>query len=83
MQPINILVTGGAGFIGSHLTDKLLSLGHIVTVLDNLINGKERNLEDAKTNSNFKFVKGDILDKNTCEGVTKNIDVVYHLACLE
>lgn len=82
MQPINILVTGGAGFIGSHLTDKLLSLGHTVTVLDNLINGKERNLEDAKTNSNFKFVKGDILDKKTCEDVTKNIDVVYHLACL-
>lgn len=82
MKPLNILVTGGAGFIGSHLTDKLLSLGHQVTVLDNLVNGKEKNLEEAKQHSTFKFIKGDILDKTTCETATQNIDVVYHLACL-
>lgn len=82
MKPINILVTGGAGFIGSHLTDKLLSLGHKVSVLDNLVNGKERNLEEARTSSNFTFIKGDILDKATCDAATKNTDVVYHLACL-
>lgn len=82
MKNLNILVTGGAGFIGSHLTDKLLSLGHRVTVLDNLANGKEDNLKDASKNSNFTFVKGDILDKTTCEATTKNIDIVYHLACL-
>ncbi len=82
MTPINILVTGGAGFIGSHLTDKLLALGHHVTVLDNLVNGKEHNIEQAKALGNFKFVKGDILDKNACDAVTQNTDVVYHLACL-
>lgn len=82
MKPINILVTGGAGFIGSHLTDKLLSLGHKVSVLDNLVNGKERNLEEARASSNFTFIKGDILDKATCDAATKNTDVVYHLACL-
>jgi UDP-glucose 4-epimerase len=82
MKPFNILVTGGAGFIGSHLTDKLLSLNHHVVVLDNLCNGKEENLKEAKKNPNFKFVKGDILDKTTCEEVTKGIDIVYHLACL-
>ncbi len=82
MATFNILVTGGAGFIGSHLTDALLSLGHTVVVLDNLINGKEKNLEEAKKNKNFTFIKGDILDIKTCREATKNIDIVYHLACL-
>ncbi|HOZ87079.1 MAG TPA: GDP-mannose 4,6-dehydratase [Bacteroidia bacterium] len=82
MKQLNILVTGGAGFIGSHLTDKLLSLGHRVTVLDNLVNGKENNLKDALENKQFTFVKGDILNKQTCDETTQNIDVIYHLACL-
>ncbi len=77
-----ILVTGGAGFIGSHLTDKLLAQGHHVVVLDNLINGKEINLAEAKKNKNFQFINGDILDKKTNDLATKNIDVVFHLACL-
>ncbi len=79
---LNILVTGGAGFIGSHLTDKLLSLGHNVNVLDNLVNGKEDNLSEASKNNSFKFIKGDILDKETCDHTLKGIDIVYHLACL-
>jgi UDP-glucose 4-epimerase len=79
---LNILVTGGAGFIGSHLCDKLLSLGHRVTALDNLVNGKESNIAEAAANPNFKFIKGDILDRNTCNQATANVDVVYHLACL-
>ncbi len=79
---LNILVTGGAGFIGSHLTDKLVSLGHNVSVLDNLVNGKEENLAEAAKNSSFKFIKGDILDKGTCDNALKGIDIVYHLACL-
>lgn len=82
MKPINILVTGGAGFIGSHLTDRLLSAGHQVVVLDNLSNGKARNLEDAEKHSGFKFMHGDILDKAVCDEATRNVDVVYHLACL-
>lgn len=82
MIGLNILVTGGAGFIGSHLTDKLLSLGHKVSVLDNLINGKENNLKEAAASTNFKFIKGDILNQETCKNSTEGIDVVYHLACL-
>lgn len=79
---LTILVTGGAGFIGSHLVDKLLSLGHKVKVLDNLANGKEANISDASKNPNFNFIKGDILHPETCELATKDIDIVYHLACL-
>lgn len=82
MDTLNILITGGAGFIGSHLTDKLLLLGHKVTVLDNLINGKLDNLSDASTNKNFAFINGDILDQNTCLSATRRMDIVYHLACL-
>lgn len=82
MTALNILITGGAGFIGSHVTDKMLSLGHRVTVLDNLANGKESNLEEASLYDSFEFIKGDILDKETCDMVTRGVDVVYHLACL-
>jgi UDP-glucose 4-epimerase len=78
----HILVTGGAGFIGSHLCDQLLALGHTVIALDNLANGKEANLAEARNKPNFTFIKGDILDPKTCREATKNVDVVYHLACL-
>ncbi|MEO8769693.1 MAG: GDP-mannose 4,6-dehydratase [Ferruginibacter sp.] len=77
-----ILVTGGAGFIGSHLTDKLLSLGYHVTVLDNLSNGKRENLSLATENKNFNFIEGDILSKEDCTLAMKDINFVYHLACL-
>lgn len=77
-----ILVTGGAGFIGSHLCDHLLSLNHQVAAIDNLRNGKISNLETARSYSNFTFFEGDILDKTTCDEITKGVDVVYHLACL-
>jgi UDP-glucose 4-epimerase len=82
MKPLNILVTGGAGFIGSHLVDKLVSLAHQVIVLDNLCNGKEENIKDALASGRLKFIKGDILDKTTCDSVMQGVDVVYHLACL-
>jgi UDP-glucose 4-epimerase len=79
---LKIVVTGGAGFIGSHLTDYLLLLGHQVTVLDNLVNGKKENLEDASKFSTFKFVEGSILDKQITDETIQGADVVYHLACL-
>ncbi|KOY84629.1 3-beta hydroxysteroid dehydrogenase [bacterium 336/3] len=79
---MKILVTGGAGFIGSHLVDKLLKEGFSVRVLDNLVNGKLDNLEEAQKNQSFEFIKGDILDKNTCDAVLQEIDYVFHLACL-
>ena len=77
-----ILVTGGAGFVGSHLTDSLLFNGQKVIVLDNLINGKLDNLINAKKHDNFKFIKGDILNISTCNEAMKGVDFVYHLACL-
>ena len=79
---MKILITGGAGFIGSHLTDKFLQEGYKVRVLDNLINGKLENLSQNENNPNFEFLKGDILDKNTCQTALKDIDFVFHLACL-
>lgn len=77
-----ILVTGGAGFIGSHLVDHLLSLGHEVTVLDDLSNGKLDNLKTAREFQAFCFIKGNILDSAVCEEACKDVDIVYHLACL-
>jgi nucleoside-diphosphate-sugar epimerase len=58
-----ILITGGAGFIGSNLTDELLSRGYQVVVIDNLVNGKIENLKDALNQPSFSFIKGDILTK--------------------
>lgn len=77
-----ILVTGGAGFIGSHLTDKLLAEGYSVSVLDNLSNGSLNNLTDASTSEHFTFIEGDILDQETCHLALQQVDYVFHLACL-
>lgn len=76
------LVTGGAGFIGSHLTDLLLSKGHNVTVLDNLCGGWMKNLSQAQKSPLFKFVHADIRDPKTLEGHFEGIDWVFHLAAL-
>ena len=77
-----ILVTGAAGFIGSHLTDALLEAGHEVLGFDNLSNGKLRNLESAFENNAFQFAEGDICDEAQVNEIMKGVDVVYHLACL-
>ena len=77
-----ILVTGAAGFIGSHLTDALLAAGHEVVGFDNLSNGKIRNLESALENNAFQFAEGDICDEAQVNEIMKGVDVVYHLACL-
>ncbi|MBC7329547.1 GDP-mannose 4,6-dehydratase [bacterium] len=80
---MRILVTGGAGFIGSHLVDALLSLGHEVFALDNLfIKDNEANLSKAKSNKNFHFIKGDILDKELVDALIEKSDTVYHLAAI-
>ena len=79
---MNILVTGGAGFIGSHLVDRLLSEGNFVVAYDNLSLGRLENLEEASKNPNFKFVEGDILDREKLWNVfkTNNFDIVFHMA---
>ena len=59
----SVLVTGGAGFIGSHLVPRLLELGYSVTVLDNLSTGKLENLNGVLDHPKFMFQRGDILDK--------------------
>ena len=74
------VVTGGAGFIGSHLTEQLIKKGDIVTVIDNLNTGKEKNLELVK--EKIEFVKGSILDTKLLEEITKNVDGVFHQAAL-
>jgi len=76
----NILVTGAAGFIGSNLTYELVDLGANVTGIDNLFNGRIKNLEDISENKSFKFIKGDIRDFNFLLEVFKDIDIIYHEA---
>jgi UDP-glucose 4-epimerase len=77
-----ILVTGGAGFIGSHLVDKLINEGFEVVVLDDLSNGRMDNLEAHSGNKNMKFIKGSILDPAAVKTAMQGVDYVYHLACL-
>lgn len=78
----NVLVTGGAGFIGSHLVPRLLELGHSVTVLDNLSTGKLENLNGVLDHPKFMFKRGDIRDKTLPSEVFDGIDSVIHLAAL-
>ena len=77
----NILVTGGAGFIGSNLVHELIkdSQNNIV-VLDNFSTGKKENLALISNNPRLKVIEGDITNKNLVDDITKNIDMIYHLA---
>ena len=77
-----VLVTGGAGFIGSHLTDHLAGLGCRVTVLDNLVNGRRENPAEALATGRVTLIEGDITDAATCDRVVAGHDVIFHLACL-
>lgn len=76
------LVTGGAGFIGSHLTERLLSDGHSVKVLDNISTGRLQNIEHLLGNKNLDVCKIDISGKERIEQNFKNVDWVFHLAAL-
>lgn len=87
-QPRTWLVTGAAGFIGSHLVEKLLSLNQEVVGLDNFSTGSKGNLAEVRTIvgpaawKNFRFIKGDIRDLNTCKRACKQVDYVLHQAAL-
>ena len=79
---MNTLVTGGAGFIGSHLVDKLLSDGHSVAVLDNMSSGRIENLQSATGNPNLTVHQVDIAHGEDLEGMFDGVDWVFHLAAL-
>lgn len=74
---MKILVTGGAGFVGSHLCHRLINDGHTVICLDNLYTGREDNIKDLLENKNFSFVNQSILDPLNIDG----LDRIYNLAC--
>ena len=77
-----ILVTGGAGFIGSNLCEQLLLKGNKVVCLDNFATGKRENLEAFKKNKNFTLIEGDIRNLDDCRKATKDVDYVLHQAAL-
>ena len=77
---MKILITGGAGFIGSHLTDRLVADGHQVTVLDNLATGRKENLATHLKGNTIKFVEGSILDLLLIENLISETEYIFHLA---
>jgi UDP-glucose 4-epimerase len=76
---MKILLTGGAGFIGSHLAGKLISEGHSVTALDNLSTGSSENLDSLKGSNSFKLVEASMLDKSIVDQLVADSDGVIHL----
>jgi UDP-glucose 4-epimerase len=76
------LVTGGAGFIGSHIVDRLMEEGFDVTVIDNLDTGRIENVAHHRNKTKFHFVRGDIQDLNLVKETMKDIDAVFHEAAL-
>jgi UDP-glucose 4-epimerase len=76
------LVTGAAGFIGSHLTELLISRGHEVVAVDNLVSGRLKNLASVIENSHFSFAEVDIRDANALAPLFTDVDWVFHLAGL-
>jgi UDP-glucose 4-epimerase len=78
--PTSYLITGGAGFIGSHLTDALLARGDHVVAFDNLSTGRLSNLDGAGQHPNFRFVQGSVLDELAVDELAHQCDVVVHLA---
>jgi UDP-glucose 4-epimerase len=77
---MQILVTGGAGFIGSHLCERLIHDGHSVTVIDSFTTGRDSNLAQLQGTKDFKLVNGSILDLDTLNPLIRNSDYVFHLA---
>ena len=73
---MRVLVTGGAGFLGSHLCDALLGEGHKVVVLDNLLTGRGDNIAHLANDARFEFIEADVCDNFDCGAV----DYVFHFA---
>ncbi len=81
MNKTKCIVTGGAGFIGSHLVDRLLQLGYKVIVIDDFSSGKKENLESHKNNPDLKIFNKSILDEDL-ENLFENVSIVFHLAAI-
>jgi UDP-glucose 4-epimerase len=77
---MNILITGGAGFIGSHLAEKLLEMGHSVSVIDNLSTGEFSNIRHLVKNNNFSYTINSVLNKDVLENLIVKVNQIYHLA---
>jgi UDP-glucose 4-epimerase len=77
---MRILVTGGGGFIGSHLSERLVKEGHFVTVVDNFATGHISNLSDLASSASFELVEGSILDTRLLTPIINNCDYIFHLA---
>jgi UDP-glucose 4-epimerase len=77
---MNVLVTGGAGFIGSHLCDALLERGHHVIAIDNISTGRYENIEHLMGQKNFEFVLGSILNADLMDDAAGRSDAIFHLA---
>ena len=77
---MHYFVTGGAGFIGSNLVDRLLADGHTVTAYDNFSTGRQQFLEQAKQSPNFRLIEGDTLDTETLTNGMRGCEFVFHLA---
>lgn len=77
---MHYLVTGGAGFIGSSLADRLLGLGHRVTAFDNFSTGLKPFVEGAQKNPNYRLIEGDLLDEGAIQAAAKGVDFIFHLA---
>jgi UDP-N-acetylglucosamine/UDP-N-acetylgalactosamine 4-epimerase len=82
LKSSKILVTGGAGFIGSNLCEELVKLGATVVCLDNLATGKMENLDNIIDHTNFIFIEGDIRDLSTCKNAVSDVDYILHQAAL-
>lgn len=77
---MKVLVTGGAGFIGSHLCDKLIQEGHTVICLDNFLNGNLTNIRHLLNYKSFRLINGDIRNFDTLEKIMPGVDAICHLA---
>ena len=77
---MKVLITGGAGFIGSHLSERHLSYGDSVSIIDNLSTGSIDNLQNIEGHENFKVVIGDVLNEHEVRPLVDECDMIYHLA---
>jgi UDP-glucose 4-epimerase len=75
---MRILVTGGAGFIGSHLCERLVGAGHTVTALDNFSTGRISNVSTLQSSPNFSLIEGDILDLVRLKKLVAETDYIFH-----